>query len=202
MEPSNLVDMATAHEARIEQIAAAAAERIRQGQHWLDWLAIGEGLVVGRQRSMRRTGTNRPEGASYNRAFGDWMDVHKWARDLDKATRNHAMWCADHRAEVEYWRETLAANVRVSLNHPTSIKRRFEASHAVDKDASDKKLETLTKMQQLEHRCAELEDELAEAKTIVRTIVNMCDDVAKAPAGRKREAALIAVTRFVAKLQS
>ena len=155
-------DLATEHEARIEEIAAQAAERISRGQHWLDWLAIGEGLVVGRQRAMRRAGTNRPEGSAYNRSFGNWMDEHKWARDLDKATRNHAMWCADHRAEIEYWRETLASNIRANLNHPTSIKRRYESAHKVDKDESEK-VHTESKAQQLERRCAELEDQLAEA---------------------------------------
>ena len=155
-------DLATEHEARIEEIAAQAAERISRGQHWLDWLAIGEGLVVGRQRAMRRSGTNRPEGSAYNRAFGNWIDEHKWARDLDKATRNHAMWCADHRAEIEYWRETQASNIRANLNHPTSIKRRYESAHKVDKDESEK-VHTESKAQQLERRCAELEDQLAEA---------------------------------------
>src|SRR6516162_5583199 len=155
-------DLATEHEARIEEIAAQAAERISRGQHWLDWLAIGEGLVVGRQRAMRRAGTNRPDGSAYNRSFGNWMDEHKWARDLDKATRNHAMRCADHRVEIEYWRKTLASNIRANLNHPTSIKRRYESAHKVDKDESEK-VHTESKAQQLERRCAELEDQLAEA---------------------------------------
>jgi hypothetical protein len=171
MEPAKLIerqapsvdDLATEHEERVEKRAEEAAARIAKGQHWLDWLAIGEGLVVGRQRAMRRSGTNRPEGSAYNRCFGDWMDGHKWARDLDKATRNHSMWCADHRDEIERWRETLASNVRNNMNHPTTIKRRYEASHAIEKDASERQ-KTETKAQQLERRCAELEDELIEAK--------------------------------------
>lgn len=164
IEARSLEDMASEHEERIERIAEEAAARIAKGQHWLDWLAIGEGLVVGRLRSMRRSGMNRPEGSAYNRAFGDWMDAHKWARDLDKATRNHAMWCADHRAEIEYWRETLAANVRANLNHPTSIKRRYEAAHKVDKDESEN-VETESRAKQLERRCAELEDEVMTLKS-------------------------------------
>ena len=161
-EQPEVEDLATEYEARKENLAAEAAARIEKGQHWLDWLAIGEGLVVGRLRAMRRSGTNRPEGSTYNRCFGDWMDAHKWARDLDKATRNHAMWCADNRDTVERWRETLAKNVRANLNHPTSIKRRYEKVHAVDKDESEKAV-TETKAQILERRCAELEDQLADA---------------------------------------
>ena len=170
MEPKKIIevsladieDMSSEYEARKENLAAEAAARIEKGQHWLDWLAIGEGLVVGRLRAMRRSGTNRPEGSAYNRCFGDWMDAHTWARDLDRATRNHAVWCADHRDEVERWRETLAKNVRANLNHPTSIKRRYDKSHAVDKDEAET-VKTGTKAQILEQRCAELEDQLADA---------------------------------------
>jgi hypothetical protein len=122
-------------DARIEAEAEAAAERIKRGQHWSDWVAIGKGLVVGRHRAMARAGTNQPTGAIYNRGFGEWMDAHKWARDLDKATRNHAMWCADHLSEIERWRELLATNQRAMINHPTTTKRRFEALH---KDKADK----------------------------------------------------------------
>jgi len=115
-------------EERVERAAEEAADRIKRGQHWLDWRQIGEGLVVGRQKAMRRAGTNQPAGAPYNRAFGEWMDQHRWARDLDKATRNHAMWAADNYVAIEVWRETLAQNVRAALNHPTSVKRRYEAT--------------------------------------------------------------------------
>jgi hypothetical protein len=33
---------------------------------------------------------------------------HQWARELDKATRNHALWAAGNRGQIERWRETLA----------------------------------------------------------------------------------------------
>jgi hypothetical protein len=133
------IDAASAaREANLERAAEEAADRIKRGQHWLDWLAIGEGLVVGRLKAMRRAGTNQPQGAPYNRAFGDWMDEHRWARDLDKATRNHAMWAADNRAVIEAWRETLAQNVRAALNHPTSTKRRYEATTGVKAEPKEK----------------------------------------------------------------
>jgi hypothetical protein len=124
-------EQATESEERKEKDAAEAAERIKRGQHWLDWMYIAEGLEVGRVKAMRRAGTNRPIGAAYNRAFGDWLNERPWARDIDKPTRNHLFWCADNRNAIEAWRETLAQNERARLNHPTAMKRRYEATHKV-----------------------------------------------------------------------
>jgi hypothetical protein len=75
-------EQTTESEDRKEKDAAEAAERIKRGQHWLDWMYIAEGLEVGRVKAMRRAGTNRPIGAAYNRAFGDWLNERSWARDL------------------------------------------------------------------------------------------------------------------------
>jgi hypothetical protein len=87
-------ELTTASEERKEQEAAEAAERIKRGQHWLDWMRIAEGLEVGRMKAMRRAGTNAPMGSRYNKAFGDWLNERPWARELDKPTRNHLFWCA------------------------------------------------------------------------------------------------------------
>jgi hypothetical protein len=127
----------TQHAEKKEQAAAAAFERIRKG-HWLDWIAVGEGLMVGREWAMRRAGTNRPIGSAYNRAFGEWMQTRPWARDLDKPTRNHLFWVVENRGAVDRWRETLAQNVRDKLNHPTATKRRYEAEHVVREPAAPK----------------------------------------------------------------
>ena len=125
-------EQTTESEDRKEKDAAEAAERIKRGQHWLDWMYIAEGLEVGRVKAMRRAGTNRPIGSAYNRAFGDWLNERSWARDLDKPTRNHLFWCADNRNNIEAWRETLGPNERARLNHPTALKRRYEATHNPD----------------------------------------------------------------------
>jgi hypothetical protein len=130
-------------DARKEQLAAEAFLRIRSGQHWSDWMFIADGLLVGRAYAMRRAGTNQPVGRAYNTAFGAWMTDRPWARDLDKKDRGDLFWCADHRSEIEAWRETLAQNERARLNHPTALRRRYEASHkAVAKDPNAPKKET------------------------------------------------------------
>jgi hypothetical protein len=119
----------TESDARKEALAAEAFQRIRSGQHWSDWMFIADGLIVGRNWAMRRAGTNQPIGRAYNTAFSEWMASRAWARDLDKKDRGDLFWCADHRSEIEAWRENLAQNVRSRLNHPTALRRRYEAEH-------------------------------------------------------------------------
>jgi hypothetical protein len=149
------------HETKLEAAAEAAAERIKAGQHWTDWITIGEGLAVGRLKAMRRSGTNQPIGAVYNRSFGEWLDAHKWARDLDKATRNHAIWCADNRPAIERWRATLAENQRSMINHPTTTKRRYEAT---TKDKADDAKPASKKVQIAQSELEDLHAKLAKAQ--------------------------------------
>jgi predicted Fe-S protein YdhL (DUF1289 family) len=122
-------DDTTDREAEKEAKAAAAFERIKTGTHWADWTYVADGLVVGRAKAMRRAGTNQPFGRGYTKAFSDWMSEQPWAKALDTATRNHCFWCADHRSEIEEWRATLAQDKRALLNHPTTVRRKYEATH-------------------------------------------------------------------------
>jgi hypothetical protein len=51
------------------------------------------------------------------------------------------LWAADHRSEIEAWRDTLAQNERDKMNHPTTLRRKYEATHkvvAVDPNAPKK----------------------------------------------------------------
>jgi hypothetical protein len=74
-------------------------------------------------------------------------ETRPWARDLDKATRAHLFWRAEFRTQIEEWRDTLAQNERSKLNHPTAMKRRYEATDKVPavKDGEAKDGEKLTK---------------------------------------------------------
>jgi hypothetical protein len=105
---------------------------------------------------MREARTNDPYGPHYTRAFGRWMEDparRHWASDkvkgaVDRATRNHLLWCSDHMAEIEAWRDTLAQNQRAMWNHPTTIKRRYESAHR-EKVAREKGEPVLSPMAQL-----------------------------------------------------
>lgn len=131
------------YEARIEREAEAAAKHLKGGQQWGDWLAIGRLMVVGRNKAMLRGGTNEPIGARYNKAFGEWLDQRQWLRDIDKATRTHAMWCVDHLDELLRLRENMGQTKRDAANHPTTMRRAWERLQKEgDKDPSAPKAET------------------------------------------------------------
>ena len=146
------------YEARIEREAEAASKELKSGQQWMSWLKIGRLMVVGRNKAMLRGGTNEPIGARYNKAFGEWLDQRQWLRDIDKATRTHAMWCVDHLDELLRLRENMGLTQRLTANHPTTMRRRWEkAQKELDKPKSETKPET--KVQKIER---ELEAVAAE----------------------------------------
>jgi hypothetical protein len=132
------MDESTPDEARKEELAEQAADRIKKGQHWVDWMLLGDGLMVGRNKAMFAAGTNQPKGKGYAKHFSAWLKARPWA-DLDNPTRRDLFWCVEHRSEIEVWRETLAQNERIRLNHPSAMKRRYEAKHQVpvERDAGD-----------------------------------------------------------------
>jgi hypothetical protein len=112
-------------EARAQE-AADAADRLKRGQSWDDWLKIGTFLNIGRNKAMLRAGTNEPIGARYIKAFSEWMAVYPWIGDIDKATRVHAMWAVDHVDDLTRLRENMGLTQRLACNHPTSMRRRWD----------------------------------------------------------------------------
>ena len=139
------------------QEAADAADRLKRGQSWDDWLKIGVFLNIGRNKSMLRAGTNEPIGARYIKAFSEWMGVYAWIGEIDKATRTHAMWCVDHLDELAKLRDNMGLTQRMTCNHPTTMRRRWDkANKEIDKSPTEKKE---TKAQRVER---ELEAVAAE----------------------------------------
>jgi hypothetical protein len=122
------------------QEAADAADRLKRGQSWDDWLKIGVFLNIGRNKAMMRAGTNEPIGARYIKAFSEWMALYAWIGDIDKATRTHAMWCVDHLDELAKLRENMGLTQRMTCNHPTTMRRRWDkAQKELDKAPAEKK---------------------------------------------------------------
>jgi hypothetical protein len=116
------------------QEAADAADRLKRGQSWDDWLKIGVFLNIGRNKAMVRAGTNEPIGARYIKSFSEWMATYAWIGEIDKATRTHAMWCVDHADELARLRENMGLTQRLAANHPTTMRRRWDkANKEVDK---------------------------------------------------------------------
>jgi hypothetical protein len=133
-----------------ERLAAEAFERIRTGQHWRDWTLVAAGFEAGRARAMREAGTNEPAGRRYNERFGDWMTAQRWPREIDKATRNHLLWVADHLPQLEAWRETLPASIRDAWNYPTTVKRQYARAMRASaaRQAAAEQLSPMTRLKQ------------------------------------------------------
>jgi hypothetical protein len=97
---------------------------------WLDWLAIGEALSIGRQEAMANADTNRPIGSRYNAAFGEWLARHHFD-DIDKGDRSRLFDVMDNLPAIEGWRATLTQTERLRLNHPNSVLRKWKAATVV-----------------------------------------------------------------------
>lgn len=127
------------YEAQIEAKAQAAVVNLQKGQQWSDWLAYGEYVAHGRNLCMVRAGTNEPIGAKYNRAMTGWLADHAWVCDIDKVSRNHAVWCFDNREALEKLRENMGLTQRQLKNHPTVMKRAHDkAQRESEKTAKPK----------------------------------------------------------------
>ena len=104
------------------------------------WLVIGEAFERGRQSAMREARTNVPKGRGYNDAYSRWMKRYEAGRlsTIDQAARFRLAKIIEHRSEVLAWRETLTSNQRREWSHPSTVWRRFEASHKVPDDGEKK----------------------------------------------------------------
>jgi len=119
-----------------------AWERLKSGRVWEDWMMTGTALTIGRDECLAATHTNDIGDKRYRNAFGSWMEENGFG-DMDKGERKHLFDCMEHRAEIETWRSRLALNIRLSLNHPRSVIRKWKAStsdgHAADTPARERR---------------------------------------------------------------
>jgi hypothetical protein len=134
-----------------------AWSRLQSGRSWEDWLSVGEAVQVGRHRAMLEADTNRPRGSRYDSIFGDWLSEAGFDT-LDKADRKRLFDCLKHRGEIEAWRQTLPANKRLQLNHPTSVWRNWQKATVAGKATADRTTQ-LSPISKLKQAVVRLEDE-------------------------------------------
>jgi len=104
-----------------------AWERVKKDATYNDWLAIGEALEIGRADAMADAKTNKPEGARYNKLFGEWLASYGF-NDIDKAVRSKLFDILANRADIDAWRATLPVSERLRYNSPSAVWRRWQAS--------------------------------------------------------------------------
>jgi hypothetical protein len=104
-----------------------AWERVKKDATYNDWLAIGEALEIGRADAMADAKTNKPEGARYNKLFGEWLASYGF-NDIDKAVRSKLFDILANRAAIDAWRADLPVSERLRYNSPSAVWRRWQAS--------------------------------------------------------------------------
>jgi hypothetical protein len=102
---------------------------LRTDETWEKWIAIGRAIDAGRTAIMRHLHTNQPKGRIWSEVFGEWLRENEFDR-IDKGVRSRLQTCLDNLAEIEAWRQTLGLTLRLQLNHPNAVLRRWQAARA------------------------------------------------------------------------
>jgi hypothetical protein len=110
--------------------ASAAWQELKKGRTWSKWLEVGEALVVFRKAAMCEAGfpagsNEQPAGAAYNAAMGRYLKQYR-LDEIDRSDRTKLIKVMENREAIEKFYATLPLNIRLSLNHPTAVLRRFE----------------------------------------------------------------------------
>jgi hypothetical protein len=77
--------------------------------------------------------TNQPKGRIWSEVFGAWLEDTGFA-EIDKGVRSRLQTCLDNLAEIEAWRQTLGLTLRLQLNHPNAVFRRWQTSRQAPKN--------------------------------------------------------------------
>jgi hypothetical protein len=115
------------HERREARITAGreAYARVRNGDHFRDWVSVADALAAIRDEAMANAHTNRPQGPPYRAELKKLDAREPWAATINTSTKAHCYWLIENLPAVTAWRDTIG-DKRDEWNHPTTIKRNFE----------------------------------------------------------------------------
>jgi hypothetical protein len=158
-------------EAQNEIMAGALAiRRIREHEDYHHWTQVGRALLRLQEEALHLSGSNSPHGRGYTAIRAELGSRVPDLEELDKTSKAHATWLAKNFAAVEQWRSTLAANQRDRLNHPSVIKRRFEATHGEMKAASPTAEKPVSLVERVKAENVRLQEELDAADAKIRRL--------------------------------
>lgn len=171
---------------RWDSLSEESRHRLTEGDEalrWLQrhetierWLTVGIAATELQQAAMKLAGTNDPKGRGYTEAWSDLSQHVPHLRGLDKGERSHACWLAAHWDAVDAWLKVQASNVRYSLNHPRSVRRKYEAAHKPPGEAATGKAARLQGQDAMIQLQAELDAALGKN---VRAIIGLDNDSAE-----------------------
>jgi hypothetical protein len=93
---------------------------------WSLWAAVGDALVIVRDKVMAVVGTKTPGGSTYNTVFSAAM--HRFKLLTDGATRSHLFDLMAARESVEQWLASLPPARARKYTHPNTVWRQWKAS--------------------------------------------------------------------------
>jgi hypothetical protein len=157
-------------EAQNEIMTGAIAIRlIRQHEDYSRWVQVGRALLRLQEEAMHLSGSNSPQGRGYTAIRAELGGRVPDLDAIDKASKAHAVWLAKNFDAVEKWRATLAVNLRDQLNHPGSIKRRYDATHG-EARGSDAAAKPLSPAARKDAEIVRLQEALDDANTKIRRL--------------------------------
>jgi len=148
-----------------------AWKSLRADETFEKWVAIGRAIEAGRVAIMRFLNTNQPKGRVWSETFGQWLRENEFDQ-IDKGVRSRLQTCLDNLPAIEAWRQTLGLTLRLQLNHPNAVLRRWQASREAPKKGNgpapgNRKDEAIMRLQ----------DELDAAQRELRQLKKGHDDL-------------------------
>lgn len=105
---------------------------LKSDETWEKWIAIGRAIEAGKTAIMRFLNTNQSKGRIWSETFGQWLRENEFD-EIDKGVRSRLQTCLDNLPAIEAWRQTLGLTLRLQLNHPNAVLRRFQTSRQAPK---------------------------------------------------------------------
>jgi hypothetical protein len=107
-----------------------AWQSLRNDETWEKWIEIGRAIEAGRNAIMRHLHTNQPKGRAWSETFGAWLQENEFDQ-IDKGVRSRLLTCLENLPAIEAWRQTLGRTLRLQLNHPNAVCRRWQTAKAM-----------------------------------------------------------------------
>lgn len=148
-----------------------AWKSLKSDETFEKWITIGRAIEIGRNETMRALHTNQPKGGQWGRVFGAWLEENGF-EEIDKGVRSRLQTCLDSLPQIEAWRQTLGLTLRLQLNHPNAVLRRWQAT----RQTPDKKGPGTSGKPGLREEVIRLQSELDAAQREIDRLRRSYDD--------------------------
>lgn len=146
-----------------------AWQSLRADETFEKWVAIGRAIEAGRTAIMRHLHTNQPKGRAWSDTFGQWLRENEFDQ-IDKGVRSRLQSCLDNLPAIEAWRLSLGLTLRLQLNHPNAVLRRWLAATRLPGTADPAQSPPLSPSARKDQEIARLQEELDAASRKLREV--------------------------------